>query len=179
MAEHATLARPYGNAAFAFAKANGDLAGWSRLLALLGAAVGEPKVQAMMASPDLTGQRKAEQMAALCGAAIDAAGRRFLAVLADNGRLPLLKAVQTRFEELKAVEERKLDVEIRSAFPLTHAQAEGLKVVLGARFDQEINLSNKVDRALIGGAVIRAGDLVIDGSAEGRMARLREALARA
>lgn len=179
MAEHATLARPYGNAAFAFAKANDALAAWSQLLALLGAAAGMAKVRALMASPDLSAQRKAEQLAALCGDAIDDAGRRFLGALASNGRLPLLQAVQARFEELKAEQERKLDIEVRSAFPLTLAQMEGLKMVLRTRFDYQINLSSTDDPKLLGGAIIRAGDLVIDGSAQGRLAQLREALARA
>ena len=179
MAEHATLARPYGNAAFAFAKANDALAGWSLMLALLGAAVRAPKAQAMMASPDLSPQRKAEQMAALCGDAIDDAGRRFLDALASNGRLPLLKAVQARFEELKAKEEAKLDIEVCSAFPLTQAQTVGLKMVLQTRFEHEISLSSTVDRTLLGGAIIRTGDMVIDGSARGRLAQLKEALARA
>ncbi len=179
MAEHATLARPYGNAAFAFAKASGALAGWSQLLALLAAAIAEPKVQAMMAAPDLTARQKAEKVAALCADGIDDAGRRFLRVLADNGRLPLLGEVRARFEALKAQEERQLDVEVRSAFPLAEAQARRLKAALRARFDQEITLSSTVDGTLLGGAVIRAGDLVIDGSVRGRLVRLEEALARA
>ena len=115
----------------------------------------------------------------LCGDDIDPAGRQFLQVLSANGRLALLGEVQRRFEELKALEERTLDVEVRSAQPLSDAQAETLKSALQRRFDKEVTLSSTVDGDLLGGAVVRAGDMVIDGSVRGRLAKLAETMARA
>lgn len=177
MAEYATLARPYGNAIFSFAKSADALPRWSHLLGLLSAALAEPAVRTLVESPDLAAGRKAERLAALCGDAVDAAGERFLQALASNGRLPLLAEIQRRFDELRAQEERVLEVEVRSALPLTDAQAEELKTALKSRFDKEVHLSSQVEADLIGGAVIRAGDKVIDGSMRGRLERLGEALA--
>ncbi len=178
MAELATLARPYGNAAFSLAKKAAALARWSRLLSVLGAAVAEARVRSLIESPDLAGEVKAHRLAELCSDEIDDLGRRFLQVLADHGRLPLLAEVHRRFEVLRAAEERKLDVEVQSARPLTEGQQEALKTALKARFDKEVMLSSIIDESLLGGTVIRAGDMVIDGSARGRLNRLAESLAR-
>lgn len=177
MAEYATLARPYGNAVFAFAKSADALPRWSRLLGTLSAALAEPEVRVLVESPDLPAAQKAERLAALCGEVVDAAGKRFLQALARNGRLPLLAEVRRHFEELKAQEERVLEVEVRSALPLTDAQAEELKAAMKARFNKQVRLSSEVQAGLIGGAVIRAGDKVIDGSVRGRLDGLGEALA--
>ncbi len=179
MAELATLARPYGNAVFALAKSASALPRWSRLLGVLGAAVGEAQVRALIESPEIAAQTKAHRLGELCGDDIDSAGRQFLQVLSANGRLALLGEVQRRFEELKALEERTLDVEVRSAQPLSDAQAETLKSALQRRFDKEVTLSSTVDGDLLGGAVVRAGDMVIDGSVRGRLAKLAETMARA
>ena len=177
MAEYATLARPYGNAVFSFAKSAGALPRWSHLLNLLGAAVAQAEVRVMVESPDLTAERKVDQLATLCEEAMDEAARRFLRALAGNGRLLLLDEVRCQFEALRAQEERVLDVEVYSARPLTDAQAQKLESALKSRFGKAVNLSSRVDAGLIGGAFIRAGDMVIDGSVRGRLARLEEALA--
>ena len=179
MAELATLARPYGNAVFALAKSASALPRWSRLLGVLGAALGEAQVQALIESPKIAAQTKAHRLSELCGDDIDSAGRQFLQVLSANGRLGLLGEIQGRFEELKALEERTLDVEVRSARPLSDAQSDSLKAALQRRFDKEVNLSSLVDSELLGGAIIRAGDMVIDGSVRGRLAKLAETMARA
>ena len=88
-----------------------------------------------------------------------------------------LDEVRRQFEALRAQEERVLDVEVYSARPLTDAQAQKLESALKSRFGKAVNLSSRVDAGLIGGAFIRAGDMVIDGSVRGRLARLEEALA--
>ena len=178
MAELATLARPYGNAVFAMAKSSGALAQWSRLLRLLGAAVSEPQVRSLIDAPSLAAEVKAHQLVELCGEDLGDLGRRFLRVLAGHGRLPLLAEVRNRFEALKAAEERTLDVEVRCARPLTDAQAGRLRAALNGRFHKEVQLASTVDETLLGGAVIRAGDLVIDGSVRGRLNRLTESLSR-
>lgn len=177
MAEYATLARPYGNAVFTFAKSAGALPRWSRLLGMFSAALAEPAVRVLVESPDLPATHKAERLAALFGDDVDAAGKRFLQALARNGRLPLLAEVRRHFEELKAQEEQVLEVEVYSALPLTDAQTEELEAALKSRFNKEVHLLSKVEAGLIGGAVIRAGDKVIDGSMRGRLDGLGEALA--
>ena len=178
MAEPATLARPYANAAFSLAKANRALERWSRQLAVLAAAASERPVQALLASPGLSAQRKAARLAELCSEALDEQGRNFLQVLAGNGRLPLLEEIRRRFEALKAEEERNLDVQVLCRFELSEAQAEQLKAALQEKFGKQVRLSAEVDPDLLGGALIRAGDTVIDGSLRGRLGKLAESLSR-
>lgn len=178
MAELATLARPYANAVFALARENQALDLWARRLALLAAAAEEERMRTLLQSPDVAAEGKAFRLADVCGDEIDERGRNFLLVLARNGRLPLLGEISRRFEELKAAEERNLDVEVLSTYPLSEAEAERLKGALQAKFGKEVRLASRVDASLLGGAVVRAGDTVIDGSVRGRLDKLAESIAR-
>ena len=176
MAELATLARPYAKAVFDIAKRSSQLDKWSRSLKVV-AATGEiPKVATMLASPEVGEQQKAFKLADLCEDEIDGLGRKFLNVLADNKRLSLLGEIQAQFEVLKALDERSLDVHVVSAFAIDDAELDKIKRALHARFDKEISMTTEVDQSLIGGAVIRAGDTVIDGSVRGRLNKLGESL---
>ena len=179
MAELATLARPYANAVFVLARDNGALDLWARRLAVLAAAADQERVRTLLQSPEVPAEQKALQLAKVCGEEIDDRGRALLRVLARNGRLPLLGEISRRFEELKAAEERNLDVEVLSTYPLTDAQAKRLADALQAKFGKQVRLSSEVDASLLGGVVVRAGDTVIDGSVRGRLDKLAESLARA
>ena len=110
--------------------------------------------------------------------ALDDRGRRFVYVLADNKRLDLLPEIAAQFETRKAEAERVLDVEITAAVTLSEAQVNVYTEALRRRFGQQVHVTAGVDAALVGGAVIRAGDTVIDGSVRGRLARLMDALTR-
>lgn len=178
MAELATLARPYANAVFALARENGALERWARRLRILAAAAGEEPMRRLLEAPETPAEQKAFRLADVCGDEVDDRGRRFLLVLARNGRLPLLGEISRRFDELKAAEERNLDVEVLSTYPLTEDQAERLRDALRNKFGKEVRLSSDVDPSLLGGAVVRAGDTVIDGSVRGRLDKLAESLAR-
>ena len=176
MAELATIARPYANAVFNIAKGDSSLSQWSRMLGVLTGTSGHPTVQALLDSPDVTAQTKAFRLAEVCGDELDDRGKKFLQSLADNDRLGLLSEIQNQFEVLKAEEEKSLDVEVISAFALTDAQSEALKTSLKQKFEKEISIEARVDEGLIGGAIVRAGDTVIDGSVRGRLNKLVERL---
>ena len=179
MAELATLARPYANAVFVLARENRALDRWARRLGVMAAAAAEDRVRALLESPEVPAEQRAFSLAEVCGDEVDERGRKFLLVLARNGRLPLLGEISRRFDELKAAEERNLDVEVLSTYPLTEAQSERLKDALQTKFGKQVRLSSDVDPSLLGGAVVRAGDMVIDGSVRGRLDKLAESLARA
>jgi F-type H+-transporting ATPase subunit delta len=178
MAELATLARPYARAVFELAKSQGQLDRWSRTLGLLAAVGDDPRVGGLIESPDLPAAVKAERLAGICGPELDDRGRQLVRLLAINKRLAVIGELKRQFEEFKAQEERVLDVEVISAFDLTGEQAEMLREALRGRFRKEVNLTSRVERNLIGGAVIRAGDTVIDGSIRGKLERLAETLQR-
>lgn len=176
MAEIATLARPYANAAFDIAKAANALASWSRMLRLLAAAAATNEVQALIAEPALAGEVKAYKLIGLLADELDERGRRFVHVLAENKRLELLGQIAEQYEARKADAERVLDVEVTAAVELTDVQRRAYADALAARFEQEVEVAVVVDPKLIGGAVVRAGDTVIDGSVRGRLGRLVDAM---
>src|SRR6202035_1424898 len=91
--------------------------------------------------------------------------------LAENHRLLLLPEIAAHYEMLRSAVENTIDVEVVSAVPLDAAQAEKLERALSTRLKRRVRMQNAVDSTLLGGAVVRAGDLVIDGSLKGRLLR--------
>ncbi|MCE2461776.1 MAG: F0F1 ATP synthase subunit delta [Pseudomonadales bacterium] len=178
MAEIATLARPYANAVFDLARSAGRLTEWAPMLGLLARAVETDQVKELIAAPSFAPAVKAHRLIDVVREDIDDRCRRFVQVLADNHRLDLLPEIAAQYEALKAEAEQTLDVDITSAVPLTEAQVVSYTEALRRRFDQEVNVNVEVDRGLVGGAVVRAGDTVIDGSVRGRLTRLVESLQR-
>ena len=176
MAELRTLARPYAKAVFGYAQASGALDQWSAGLALLSGVVQEPAVQKLLTSPDLTKQQQAATIIDLCGDSIEEKARNLVALLAENRRLTLLPFIHGQFLELKAAEEKTVDVELISATELDDQQRQIFSQALSARLDRRVNISVSVDKSLIGGLLIRAGDTVIDGSLRGRLTKLAQAL---
>lgn len=176
MAELSTIARPYAKAAFECAVAAAALPQWSAALGLLAELAKEPRVIGLLETPNLTSNSKADQLVALCGDTLDAQGANFVRTLAENRRLALLPQIQQQFESLKANLEKTVNVELIAATAMDPAQLEKLEQALKARLQRDVKIDVSVDKALLGGAVIRAGDTVIDGSVRGRLAKLAEAL---
>lgn len=176
--EIATLARPYARAAFDVARAQGDdgLEQFSAMLGWLAAAVATPALAAELASPSRSPEGKAELLISLAGDALSEQGRNLIHVMATNKRLEILDEVAGQFEQMKDAFERTLEVEVVSARALGDAELAQLRERLAARFDKRIELSSRVDDTLLGGAVIRAGDTIIDGSIRGRLDKLAETL---
>ena len=176
MAELSTLARPYAKAAFDFARDKGALAQWSEQLAVCAAVAADAGMESVLGNPSLTDEQQAQTLNEVCGDATGAEVKNFVVVLADNKRLPLLPEISTQFDLLKANLEKSVDVEVVSAFDLDDATAEKLAGVLGQKLEREVKVSTSTDADLLGGVLIRAGDLVIDGSVRGRLDKLAEAM---
>jgi F-type H+-transporting ATPase subunit delta len=176
MAERATVARPYAKAAFGYAREQGRLAEWSGWLASARAVVLSEEFQAFERSPGVRSEQLEELIAGICGEKLDAHGRAFLALLRENGRLDYLPEIAARFEELKAEDQNVAEVEIVSATALDERQSERLAGALRNRLRRDVRLHCTVDPGLIGGAVVRSGDLLIDGSLKGKLERLETEL---
>ncbi|MCX2840924.1 F0F1 ATP synthase subunit delta [Microbulbifer thermotolerans] len=176
MAELSTLARPYAKAAFSYAQAASDLNGWSTALATAAAVSQSEKVRELLENPQLTSEERADKFLSICSDELSEAGGNFIRLLAENQRLSLLPEISALFEELKAQAEATLDVEVISARPLSESQAQKLTQALSKKFAREVHLHSSVDESLLGGAIIRAGDTVIDGTVRGRLAKLAEAM---
>ncbi|MGF1613317.1 MAG: F0F1 ATP synthase subunit delta [Gammaproteobacteria bacterium] len=172
MAEKATLARPYALAAFKQAEQSNALAEWSSILQFLSALVRDPAMVKIVSHPRIEKERLTSLLVDLSEGRLSEAGRNFLQILIKHQRLALLPEVATLFEQQKAESERRREVEVIVAYPLQAKQQQAIKDAMSKRLGQEVELSVKVDQALIGGIVIRAGDTVIDASLRGRLSRL-------
>ncbi|NNC54878.1 MAG: F0F1 ATP synthase subunit delta [Pseudomonadales bacterium] len=175
MAELRTIARPYAKAAFTAASDSNALTQWESELATLAALARHPKVAQMIGSPTITSEARAQELATLAGD-LTSPMKNFLHVLADNNRLALLPAVAEQFAEYKAEREKRIAVEINSAFEVDDQTSERLSQALKKKLDRDVDVAVALDKSLIGGVVIRAGDIVIDSSVKGRLAKLAETL---
>lgn len=176
MAELSTVARPYTKAAFDYASEQKVLDAWSELLKKLGPIMANHDVQKLLGSPKLTTERRVSLAIELADVSVDDAQRRFLDTLGEKGRLPTLSAIAEQFESLRAEQEKRIEVTVVSAFELDDDQQQKLAGALKKRLKREITITTQVDKNLLGGVVLRAGDTVIDGSVRGRLNRLSEAL---
>ena len=176
MSQALTLARPYARAAFSIARDGGALAGWSNALGFAARVAADPQVAALLGNPALT-TNDAVTLLSPPQVSIDAdAFARFLGLLADNRRLPLLPEIADLFDELRFEAERVVKARVTSATTLPAGELETIKAALKKRFGREVDIETAVDEDLIGGAVIDAGDVVIDGSLRGKLGRLQAAL---
>ncbi len=182
MADFGTLARPYARAIFDIAQSAGELDQWSASLAAAANVVDESAARAYLGRPELHDTDRAQFVAAICadvpGAAMFATpqGANLLGLLSENNRLVVLSEISKQFDQLKMQAEQKVNVTITSATALDHGQATALIESLQRKLGRKVELEQRVDEALVGGAVIQADDMVIDGSVRSRLQRLTESL---
>jgi F-type H+-transporting ATPase subunit delta len=175
MIENNTLARPYAKAAFSYAEEHKLTAQWAKFLADLAVVAQIPEMKAVLRSPKFTWEQ-IQQIINTCLPDLTPEIKNFLHVLASNQRLILLPTISALFEEYKAETERSIKVQITSAYPLAEAQQKEFEKVLSKSLDLKVSVESDTDERLIGGAIIRAGDKVIDGSIRGRLAQLADSL---
>lgn len=174
MSQALTLARPYARAAFAVARDTSSLSAWSDALGFAARICADPQVAGLLGNPKLTSASTVDLLAP--ETAGEAFGN-FLGLLFDNRRLALLPEIAGLFDELRFESERVVRAKVTSAAELIPAELETIKAALRRRFGREVEVETAVDASLIGGAVIDAGDVVIDGSLKGKLGRLQAALA--
>lgn len=178
MADLATLARPYAKAVFELARgADAEApARWSATLKLLSEVVAQPQVAALIDDPRLPRAQLAALLCAALAGKVDRLGENLLRLLAENRRLPLLPAIVREYERLRAEAEARVEVEIATAAEVPEAQRQALVAAVARRLQRQVQAHWRIEPALLAGAVVRAGDLVIDGSVAGELARLRRDL---
>jgi F-type H+-transporting ATPase subunit delta len=176
MAERITTARPYAKAIFALARKNNRLADTAAGLTLGAEVVSDPSVHALLGSPHVTAAQLSELVNGIAGARLDENGRNFVTLLAQNRRLGFLPEIAALFEQMKAEVENAVDVEVIASTALTSEQENRYAAALQKKLGRQVRLHTRIDESLLGGAVLRAGDLVIDGSIKGRLERLANEL---
>ena len=164
MSSLTTLARPYAKAAFELAQSEENLPAWDDMLTLASEMVTEKSMAVLLESPHISNEEVVKILTETAGDAF-------------TGRLFLLPQVTSLFRKFREEAENRLSVKVVSAVPLTEEQAGRLREALSRRMESEIELDNEIDKNVIGGAVIYAGDQVIDGSLRGRLEKLSTSLA--
>ncbi|MBT8098789.1 MAG: F0F1 ATP synthase subunit delta [Gammaproteobacteria bacterium] len=183
MADNNTIARPYAQAAFDTANEAGELAAWSASLMTAGELLADGQVAEFLSNPALNDTKRLDFLTGLFAKANarvlaggDKKGTNFLKLLLEYGRVYALPEIAQHFEKLKAEIENSVDVVVTSATPLSAEQQSAISKALQARLGRTVKVSTQINENLIGGAVIRAGDVVIDGSLRARLDGLTNAL---
>lgn len=175
MVELVTVARPYAKAAFNFAVEHQDVAHWQSML-VFSAEVSRNEQIAEMLLGTVAFEKLAETFISVCGEDLDAFGQNLIRVMAKNGRLAFLPNVLEQFILLRAEQEATLEVDVIFAITLKKEQLVKIITALEQHLSRKVKLNYKIDKSVVAGVVIRAGDIVIDGSVRGRLERLADVL---
>jgi F-type H+-transporting ATPase subunit delta len=176
VAEPSTIARPYAEAAFRLADAQGKLADWSAALANLSAVAADERVRAAIGDPNLPAAKVAGLIISVLSGKLTGETENFVRVLAENGRLEVLAEIRGQYEALKNEREGVVEAEITTAFDMDQAQLADLVARLEKKTGRKVKARVSVDASLIGGVKIAIGDKVIDGSARAQLGALENAL---
>jgi F-type H+-transporting ATPase subunit delta len=177
MAELATIARPYAEAAFRIAAENQAFSIWSDMLSLIEAVVTDENVRSRIGDPNVDDRALEAFVLGTLGDRLDVGGRNFVQVLIANGRLELIPHIRALYDEMRRGHEGVVEARIISALPMGEEQAQELVRALEARYGRKVNAHIEIDAELIGGARIVVGDKVIDASVRGRLDQMAAALA--
>ncbi|MDO2949629.1 F0F1 ATP synthase subunit delta [Aeromonas simiae] len=175
MSELTTIARPYAKAAFEFAVEHKAVDQWLGMLEFA-AEVSRNDTIASLISSAMAADQLTNVFVGVCGEQLNEHGQNLIRVMAENGRLGVLPAVVAEFHLLKAEQEKTVQAEVVSATELTDQQKANIQASLEKRLARNVKLNCSIDASLMAGVLIKAGDLVIDGSLRGKLDRMADAL---
>lgn len=180
MADFSTVARPYAKALFDLANTEHKLPEWSAALGAAAAVLADANAKRTLANPAFDDAARAALVGSIVGAIkggellTSPAGKNFLQLLSENNRLTALPEIAAQFDALKAEAENKVNVTVTAATQVDGAIVGEIKKALQQKLKRTVELTLAVDPSLIGGAIIQADDMVIDGSVRTRLQRLTE-----
>ena len=177
MAEPITIARPYAEAAFRLAQESGNYGGWSDMLEMIEAIVGNAEIAARIGDPNVDARALESAILGILGNRLDGNGRNFVQVLVHNERLGVMPQIRELYEEHRREHEGVLDARVISAMPIDDAQLQKLVTALEKKYSRKVRAEVDLDPELIGGARIVIGDKVIDATVRGRLDAMAAALA--
>lgn len=176
MDELATVARPYAKAAFEFALQQNKLDFWHEWLQIAALVASDNRVKSALLNPKIPTDKVLEIFFAVLENKIDDFGKNFLKLLAQYHRLNILAEVTLFFAKFYAEHKKIAEVRIVSAFELSGEQKTRLANVLEKKLQQQVEINCEVDSNILGGAIVKIGDLVIDGSGRKKLEDLAELL---
>lgn len=175
--DNQTIARPYAKAAFEFACEHQKISDWSRALNFAAEVANNADVASLLSNPEVGQAEIGDWLIQLKPEWFSEDLQNFIRILAQNNRLPVLVDISALFEIHRNEFEKRLDVEVVSPMSLSQKQLDDITVALKTRLKREIQIKPVIDQSLIGGVLIQAGDLVIDGSVRGQLQKLSQELA--
>lgn len=178
MSEYQTIARPYAQAVFELAQASSNYEQWSEALAWASTIAADPEIQELVQNPKVDKNSLVQLFGDIAGDGVFDEARNFLRLVIHNGRVFALPGIASQFETMRAEAEGTVEAELISALEVSDEQRVQLAQSLSQRLGREVTLQVSRDPDLIGGAVLRAGDMVIDASVKGRLQKLAADLAR-
>ena len=176
MADTGELARPYAIAAFKQAQEEGKLSEWGDMLETLTLITKDPTMAGLIVNPKIHKEELVGLILDVAGERLSTTGQNLLRVLGEYGRLGLVSQIERLFLEERSRHEGRSEVTVISAFELSADQTKHLSNAMSERLGTEVNLTVEIDKDLIGGVLIRAGDLMIDASLRGRLMQLGQTL---
>ena len=176
MSELATLARPYAAAVFKRAKETKATVKWSESLAFMSAVLKNENIAVVVDNPKVNKEKLSTLMLDICQEHITEENGNFLKLLVHNNRLVLLPHIAKLFEAYKAEDEGYVEVEVFTAYTLSKEAKQSFTATLEKALGKKIHMNVAIDKSLIGGVLVRAGDRVIDGSIKGRLQHMQKAL---
>ena len=179
MAETSTLARPYARAIFNLALTDNSLAAWSDTLALLKEVTANKSMVELFNNPDVSGERLISLIRDICKdeqVELDEQGQNFLKITAENGRLELIPDIAESFESMRAEQEGSIEAQVISAYAVNATQKKSIAAALTKKLGREVTITTQTDKTLLGGVIIRAGDMVIDGSVKSQLEKITHSL---
>jgi len=170
--------RIYASALFSAAKDGSRLTEVHEELADFVAATRDvPELRALLENPEIDHRTKQAALGELLAGGEEIV-RNFLLLLIEKGRAAQLEEITREFEALVAAEEKRLAVELTTAYELSDADAKQIVAQIEKQSGRHVEATRSVDPDLIGGFVLRAGSMLVDASVRGRLERLRQDLKR-
>lgn len=171
----------YAQALFDLANEQKQVAAVEADLKSLKAAIADSRdLKTLLYSPSFGAQDKAKGLAAIADKAkFSATTRKFLGLLAANGRAAALSAAITAYEALSAAARGAVSAQVTTALPLSSAQAKGVQAALRQALGKDPEITTRVDPAILGGIKVKVGSRLFDASLKSKLDSLKFALKRA
>ncbi|MAG75112.1 MAG: F0F1 ATP synthase subunit delta [Colwelliaceae bacterium] len=171
MSELTTIARPYAKAAFDFAVEAKAIDTWLEMLVFAAEVSKNDTITGYLSGTASVEQAK-DIFLNVCGEQLNEQGQNLIKVMAENERLLVLPQVAEQFAALKAEFDKEVTVDVSSAVELTADQQSNISAALEKRLARKVKLNCVVDATIVSGLIIKADDMVIDGSIRGKLDRL-------
>ena len=136
----------------------------------------EPKIEMILTHPKISNDEKKELLDNLFEKHVSREMLNFLYVIIDKRRERYIKEINEHYNFLYNEEKNIVSATVVTAVPMAKNQEEKLKVILNNKLNKNVELNNVVDKSIIGGAMLKVDNKVIDGSVKGQLDSIKKSL---